>query len=215
MPADALSAFYPPQHFFVLVRGVVVENDVEFLLLRHLAFSTFRHGLLDPLQKAPALPDVGAADTIHQPRCTRRYVQCREQRSRPMTLVVVGHRTAASLLDRQARLRPVQSLHRALFVDAEHHCVLRRIQIQPHHVVQFLQQIVGRCDLEGTDQVWFHGPTMRLPHTVNNAVRRPHRTGHRACRQCVASFGVVWPTNVVASIIRARSFACRLESLPP
>ena len=92
MQKDALSAFYPPQHFFVLVRGVVVESVPPIRFTNH---------------------------------CTRRYVQCREQRSRPMTLVVVGHRTAASLLDRQARLRPVQSLHRALFVDAEHHCVLR------------------------------------------------------------------------------------------
>ena len=97
-----------------------------------------------------------------------------------MTLVVVGHRAAASLLDRQARLRPVQSLHRALFVDAEHYRVLRRIQIQPHHVVQFLLKSWVVADLEGPDQVWFQ--TMRLPHTVDKAVRRPHRPGHRACR---------------------------------
>ena len=34
MQKDALPAFYPPQHFFVFVRGVVVENDVKLLLLR-------------------------------------------------------------------------------------------------------------------------------------------------------------------------------------
>ena len=59
MQKDALSAFYPPQHFFVLVRGVVVENDVEFLLLRH--------GLLDLLQKAQHfLMGCGSSSSVAQ-----------------------------------------------------------------------------------------------------------------------------------------------------
>ena len=61
--------------------------------------------------------------------------QCREQRGRPMTLIVVGHRAAAPLLDWQTRLSPVQRLHGALFVQAEHYRVRRWIQVEPHHIV--------------------------------------------------------------------------------
>ena len=111
-----------------------------------------------------------------------------------MTLVVVGHRdrsvpsrdrqTPGCVLSQRACTELFSStLNTTAFI--------RRIQIQPHHVVQFLLKSWVVADHEGTDQVWFQ--TMRLPHTVDNAVRRPHRLGHRACRDQLRqkSFGVV------------------------
>ena len=43
MQKDALPAFYPPQHFFVLVRGVVVDTAVP----------------LEPYENGPGTPWAG------------------------------------------------------------------------------------------------------------------------------------------------------------
>ena len=47
-------------------------------------------------------------------------VQRGEERRRAVSLVVVGHRAGAALLQGQPRLRPVERLDLALLVDREH-----------------------------------------------------------------------------------------------
>ena len=43
-----------------------------------------------------------------------------KERGCPVPLVIMGHRAAAPLLERQPRLRAIQRLNLALLVDAEH-----------------------------------------------------------------------------------------------
>ena len=55
-----------------------------------------------------------------------------------MALVIMGHGARAALFERQAGLGSVERLDLALFVDAEHDGVRRRIDIKPHHVAQLV-----------------------------------------------------------------------------
>ncbi len=64
----------------------------------------------------------------------------REQGRRAVALVVVRHRAAPALRQREARLRPVEGLDLALLIRAQHQGVLGRIQVQPDHVGQLLHE---------------------------------------------------------------------------
>ena len=77
------------------------------------------------------------------------HVESGEQRGRPVPLVVVGHRLAAALLDRQTRLGAVEGLNLRLLVDRQHDGVRRRIDVEANDVVQFGRKlrIVGQLEL--------------------------------------------------------------------
>ena len=97
------------------------------------------------------------------------HVQRGEQRGRPVALVVMDHRAVTARLHRQARLRTVQGLNLALLVhaqhDAQHDCLVRRVQVQPHDVGQLLdERPVGR-QLERRDAVRLQ--PVRVPDTLN------------------------------------------------
>ena len=81
------------------------------------------------------------------------HVQRSEQRRRPVALVVVGHRSRAAALERQARLGPVQSLDLALLVHAQHKRVLGRIPVQAHNVPQLFHEPGVVAQLERLDQM--------------------------------------------------------------
>src|SRR5580700_1098108 len=62
-------------------------------------------------------------------------VERREQGRRSVSLVVVGHRAGAALLQRQSRLRAIERLDLALLVDREHQPLVRRVEIKPDDVL--------------------------------------------------------------------------------
>ena len=66
--------------------------------------------------------------------------QGREQASRAVALVVVGHRPQAALLHGQSRLRAIQRLNLGLFIHTQHQGLVRGIQIQAHHIGQLLHK---------------------------------------------------------------------------
>ena len=76
-------------------------------------------------------------------------VQRREERRRAMPLVVVGHGAGATLLQRQAGLGAVERLDLALLVDRQHDGVRRRVDVEPDHVTQLVDElrIVGELEL--------------------------------------------------------------------
>lgn len=110
-----------------------------------------------------------------------------------MALVIVRHRAAASLLQRQARLRAVQCLDLAFLIHAQHQGLLWRIQIQADHIGQLLQkprvtrqletldstrlQIVTAPD--GADRGLAHALALR--HESATPVRHPLRLGVEGC----------------------------------
>src|SRR5215467_11165510 len=81
------------------------------------------------------------------------YIQRRKQRGCPIALVIVSHRPATALLQRQAGLGTVQSLNLTLLIDAHHDRVLGWIQIEPNDVFQFLGEALVLADLEAFEKM--------------------------------------------------------------
>ena len=95
-----------------------------------------------------------------------------------MPLVVVGAALGLAGPHRQQRLGAVQRLDLALFVDAEHHGAIRRVEIEPDDVGHLLhEQRVGR-KLEGLDAMRLQpeGP----PDAMDGRGRVADRRGHGA-----------------------------------
>ena len=72
------------------------------------------------------------------------HVERGEQRGGAVALVVVGHGAERALLQRQAGLGAVERLDLALLVDREHDGVRRRIDIEPDHVAQLVDELADR-----------------------------------------------------------------------
>ena len=72
-----------------------------------------------------------------------------KQAGRAVSLILVGEGPAATTLQGQARLRTVQRLNLALLIDAQHHCVLRWLQIDANHVRELLHKLRIPRQLEG------------------------------------------------------------------
>ena len=152
----------------VLVGGVVVGDQVDIEVRRDLP--------VDPVEEADELlmPVLVHALADHP---TVEHIERREQGGGAVALVVVGHGSGPTLLHGQARLGAVERLDLGLLVDRQHDGVLRRVEIQPDHVLDFLGKpwIVGQ--LEGRHQVRLQA--MRLPDRLNARRRDAHRLGHR------------------------------------
>src|SRR5260221_1416825 len=96
------------------------------------------------------------------------HVERREERRRSIPLVIVSHRSAPTLLDRQAGLCAVESLNLRLLVGAEHERMLRRIQIEPDHVDELLNEMGVVADLERTKSMRLQ--TVCFPDAVDQDV---------------------------------------------
>ena len=70
-----------------------------------------------------------------------------------MAFIVMGHRGSASLFKREAGLGAIQRLDLTLLIGAEHQGMLWRIEIQAHHVMEFLKEPRILTELEGAHQV--------------------------------------------------------------
>lgn len=127
----------------MLVSSVVVEHDVDQLAGRNLPFDGVQEQ--DELLM-PVPPPVLADDRPVE------HVECREQGCGPMALVIAGHRAQSSRLHRKARLRSIDRLNLRLLVDRQHHCVLWRIDIEPHHILDLggEARVVGQLELPKT-----------------------------------------------------------------
>lgn len=126
----------------VVVGGVVVGDAVDIQL--------GGHGLVDLAQEGQELLAPVARLTRGQHR-TVEHVQCGEQGGRPVALVVVGDAFDVAEAHWQHRLRALQRLALALLVYADHQRVVRRAQVQAHHVTQLLdeERVVGQFEALG------------------------------------------------------------------
>jgi hypothetical protein len=138
----------PSQPFLdlrVLMGGVVVDDGVDCLALWY--------GGLGHIEKADELlmpvPLHAAAD--HR---AVQHVEGGKQGRGAIALVIVGHRTAAALFHRQARLCPVKRLNLALFVDRQNDSMLGRIDVEPDDIEQFGGKLRIFGQLEQTGLVW-------------------------------------------------------------
>ena len=102
-------------------------------------------------------------------------VERSEQGRGAMALVVVRHGAEPALLQRQVRLGAIESLDLALLVEQKHDGVGRRIDIEPDHVAQLVDEVRIVRELELPI-------TVRLkPVCLPDA---PDRAGADAARPC-------------------------------
>ena len=107
--------------------------------------------------------------------------------------------SAAALLQWPARLRPVQRLDRTLFIQAEDHRVLRRVQLPPNHIRELFLEGRISAHLEGPYPVRL--PSARAPHPVHEAMGGPSRPRPRPARPVrgLRRLGRRRPTDHLAS----------------
>ena len=67
-------------------------------------------------------------------------IQGSEKCGGAVALVIMGHRAGTPLLHRKTRLRPVECLDLALFIDGQDDGMGRRGHVQPDNVVKFLSE---------------------------------------------------------------------------
>ena len=104
-------------------------------------------------------------------------VERSEQGPGAMALVVVRHGAEPALLHRQARLGAIESLDLALLVERKHDGVGRRIDIEPDHVAQLVDEvrIVRELELPITVRL----KPVRLPDSPDRAGADAARPSHQ------------------------------------
>jgi len=128
------------------------------------------------------------------------HAQGGEQGGRAVALVIVRHRSAAPLLDRQPRLRPIEGLDLAFFVDTQDDGFVRWIEIEADDIGELFEKLLVSAELEGLDQ-------MRLdvvlpPYSANRGLADPLCLGQgpSAPMSCSRRFGVQSGLNDCADL---------------
>ena len=138
----------------VLVRAVVVYDEMDIQPCRNVTF--------DPAQESQELLMPMARLAIGQHRSVE-YVQSSKQRGRTMTFVVVGDSLGVAEPQRQHRLGALEGLHLTLFIHAQNQGVLGRVQVQAHHVAQFLDEKCIRGEFEALGAMRFEAKQLQVP----------------------------------------------------
>src|SRR3954470_14146302 len=115
----------PLPHAVVSVRAVVVENQMQgcgFWKLSVQATEETQEFLM---------PLSWIAFSNNAAFC---HLKRRKKCGCPIAFVIVREGSAPSGLEGQPRLSAVEGLNLALFIDTQHHGILRRRQIHAHHV---------------------------------------------------------------------------------
>src|SRR5438128_9654380 len=107
------------------MRGEIVEDDVDLL--------AFRLGADDLLKERDELRARMAADGLTHD-LARANLKCRQQAESPVTVVFESVPLGPPWREGQHRVKAIQGLDLALFIDAEDGCVLRRIQVEADDV---------------------------------------------------------------------------------
>src|SRR5579875_177039 len=104
-------------------------------------------------------------------------VQSGEQRCGAMANVVVSHAFDIAQAHGQQRLGALQGLDLALFIDAQHHGLVRWIQVQPHDIPHFFNEEGIGGKLQVTLPMWLK--TKRTPNAMYGVLRQTRLRGQR------------------------------------
>src|SRR3984893_15471204 len=121
--------------------------------------------------------------------------QSGEQRGRSVALIVMRHGSATALFQRQARLGAIQRLNLTLFIHAEHNRLLRRIQIEAHHIGQLLQELGIPRQLESFHPMRFEIVTP--PDVVDGGLADSLKTSWPAWRTSSMEVAPPWASRRV------------------
>ena len=142
--------------------------------------------LLDGVEEANELL-MAMALHVAADYCAVEHIECGEQRCRAVSLVVVGHGSGATFLQRQAGLGAVKRLDLALFVERQNNGVSWRIDIEPDHVAQFVNEAWVVRKLELANPVGLE--TMAAPIRWTELTLRPDAFAIKTPVQSVVSPG--------------------------
>src|SRR5512139_449795 len=141
------------------------------------------------------------------------HFEGRKERCGAMALVIIGHGSTAAFFQRQSRLRAIQRLNLTLLVHAEYQGFVRRVQIQAHHIRQFLQKLGITRQLERLCSVWLK--TMALPDPAYCCFADTLFFSHRATtpvgcpRRPTLKGGMDDLLNLICRKLRFPSTSCR------
>ena len=119
---------------------------------------------------------------------TIEHAECREQCRSAVAFVIVCHRTATTTFYRKAGLGAIQCLDLRFLVYAQDERLVRRIQVQPHHIVELLDEMLVPAQLESLDEMRFQivlfpdaadsrfAHSLRFCHSARTPVRRIRRS---------------------------------------
>jgi len=155
---DAGMSLEPRLDLGGLVRGRVVENDMEFAPI-------VTGNLLEKTQEVTggmtgaALPDDLATLEI----------QGGIETGESIAFVVVGLPGRQPFAQGKKRLRAIQGLDLGLLIETDDRCVIGGVQVEADHVADLLLGLGIGTELEGLDAVRFEA--VLLPDPMNGAVR--------------------------------------------
>ena len=162
-----LVAIEPAPDLWMLMGGVVVEDDVDGLVRRDLS--------VDHVQEPDELL-VPVALHIASDNCPVEDVQGGEERRGSVALVVVGHSAQTPLLHGQARLGAVERLDLAFLVYGQDDGVGGRIDVKPNDIAQFADEVRVVRELELPIAVRLQA--MGTPDAPDRAFTDAGRRGH-------------------------------------
>lgn len=125
--------FEPPFDVRMFVRPIVVQDQMEIQSSGHLPVN-----LAQELEKL-FVPMAGITGTNHR---TVQDIERGEQTRGSVALVIMGHRSTATLFHGQSGLCAVQGLDLGLLVYAKHHGLVRWVQIQSHDIGELLDELL-------------------------------------------------------------------------
>ncbi|MDA9493664.1 hypothetical protein XI08_32320 [Bradyrhizobium sp. CCBAU 11361] len=151
--------------------GVVVDDEMDVQLGRHIRFDVTQEGE----ELLVTMAGIALSDD-----CAVEDIEGREQGGPAMTLVVVGNAFDVAESHRKHGLGSFESLNLTLLIDAKHHGLVRRIELEPDHIAQLLDK-EGRCvSATGSerDRVMAVSCVRSSPETVSIAFGRSVRIGY-------------------------------------
>ncbi len=92
-----------------------------------------------------------------------------------MPLIIMCPRPTAALLQRESGLCAIKGLDWRLLIDTENQSMLGGIQIEPHHVVEFLKEVRVLAEFERPHQMGFE--PMGFPDALHEGGVGPEMLG--------------------------------------
>ena len=173
----------PCAHLFGLVRAVVVHDQMDVLIRRH-----GRVNRLQKLQKLrTTMPSLELPDDL-----AGGHIQCGKQRRGAVPLVVVGACPRLAEGQWQSRLRAIQCLDLALFVDTQYQRAIERRQIQAHDIAHLVDKVGIDGEFEGRFKVRLQSKRIHIRCTVG--ADTPVAALMLRTLQWVAWAGLLWRT---------------------
>ena len=159
----------PCHDFGMFMRSIVVEDGMDHLADRHLAF--------DGVEKADELLMTVLLHTTADHRAVEN-VEGSKQRRGAIAFIVMGHRSAFAGLEWQAGLGAIKRLDMGLLVDRQNEGMGGRCHVEADDVFELSDEvgIVRALERSETMRLQF----VSLPNPLHRAQRHTHHLGHGA-----------------------------------